>query len=398
MTTTHPPSDLDAVPSLVSPATPPLVLTPLLRDLQLRAPVCKVRTPAGDEAWLVTRYEQLKELLHYERLHRAHADPPNASRYVENPFMDLLVSDDVDAAREAHRRMRRLLTPQFSARRVLELTPKVRDIAEGCLERFVAAGNPGDLHSGFSMPFSLTVLCTLIGIPPADQMSLVDVLASMGRMDAETVQKGQDELFGLLRGVAQRKRVEPGDDVISRLLGQVDEEQIGPIASGLLFAGLDSVASHVDLGVVLFANHPDQLEAAMADERTMRDGVEEILRSAKAGGSVLPRYATADVDLGDVTIETGDLVLLDFTLVNFDTDVFDSPEVFDIARASNRHLTFGHGMWHCIGAPLARMQLATAYTLLFTRLPGLHPTKPVEELQPQTDKLGSGLTELPVAW
>ncbi|TCK24503.1 cytochrome P450 [Pseudonocardia endophytica] len=398
MTLTTPPTADTDVPSLAGEPQSVLKLSPLLADLQRRAPVCRVRTPAGDQAWLVTRHDQLKELLHDERLARAHADPPNAPRYVDNPFLDLLVTDDVDAAREQHRQMRRLLTPQFSARRVLNLEPVVQGIAEQCLERFAAAGSPADLHGGFSMPFSLTVLCALIGIPPADQMRLVEVLSAMGEMDPDRVRETQSGLFGLLGDVARRKRTEPGDDVISRLTEQMPDDQIGPIASGLLFAGLDSVASHVDLGVVLFANHRDQLEAALADEKAMRGGVEEILRSAKAGGSVLPRYATADVPVGDVVIGTGDLVLLDFTLVNFDTGVFDEPEVFDIARPSNPHLTFGHGMWHCIGAPLARMQLRIAYTLLFTQLPGLAPTKPVDELQVHSDKLSAGLTELPVTW
>lgn len=301
-------------PSLEGQTPPVLRLSPLLRELQQQAPVCRVRTPTGDEAWLVTRYAELKALLHDERLGRAHADPANAPRYVRNPFLDLLVVDDAQQARDLHTEMRRLLTPQFSARRVLGLAPTVSAVAEQVLDGFVAAGNPGDLHGGFSMPYSLTVLCELIGIPPQDRPELVRTIMTMGEVDdAERVATVQAELFGLLSAVARRKRAEPTDDVVSRLCAQVPDERIGPIAAGLLFAGLDSVASHVDLGVLLFATHPDQLAAALADERTMREGVEEILRCAKAGGSVLPRYATDDVEIGGATLRTGDLVLLDFT-------------------------------------------------------------------------------------
>lgn len=386
-------------PSLEGQTPPVLRLSPLLRELQQQAPVCRVRTPTGDEAWLVTRYAELKALLHDERLGRAHADPANAPRYVRNPFLDLLVVDDAQQARDLHTEMRRLLTPQFSARRVLGLAPTVSAVADRVLDGFVAAGNPGDLHGGFSVPYSLTVLCELIGIPPQDRPELVRTIMTMGEVDdAERVATVQAELFGLLSAVARRKRAEPTDDVVSRLCAQVPDERIGPIAAGLLFAGLDSVASHVDLGVLLFATHPDQLAAALADERTMREGVEEILRCAKAGGSVLPRYATDDVEVGGVTLRTGDLVLLDFTLVNFDTQVFDEPEVFDIRRESNPHLTFGHGMWHCIGAPLARMALRTAFTRLFTRLPDLRPARPVQEMRRGSEGLSGGLTELPVTW
>ncbi|MFK0296830.1 cytochrome P450 [Streptomyces sp. NPDC090442] len=389
-----------APPSLRAEVPPVLRLSPLLRELQSRAPICKVRTPAGDEGWLVTRHAELKQLLHDERLARAHTDPANAPRYVRNPFLDLLVTDDVDQARALHTEMRSLLTPQFSARRVMDLVPKVEALAEGILGQFTAQGPPADLHGGFSLPFSLSVLCTLIGVPPEEQGRLVAVLTKLGELDDPArVQEGQDELFGLLSGLARDKRAAPEDDVISRLCQRVpSDDRIGPIAAGLLFAGLDSVASHIDLGVVLFTRHRDQLAAALADDKLMRSGVEEILRSAKAGGSVLPRYATDDVPVGDATIKAGDLVLLDFTLVNFDRTVFDEPELFDIRRAPNPHLTFGHGMWHCIGAPLARIQLRTAYTLLFTRLPELRLTRPVEELRVLSGQLSAGLTELPVAW
>ncbi|AJE39058.1 cytochrome P450 [Streptomyces nodosus] len=392
---TPPPSLEDAAPSV-------LRLSPLLRELQMRAPVTKIRTPAGDEGWLVTRHAELKQLLHDERLARAHADPANAPRYVKSPLMDLLIMDDVEAARAAHAELRTLLTPQFSARRVLNMMPMVEGIAEQILNGFAAQEQPADLRGNFSLPYSLTVLCALIGIPLQEQGQLLAVLGEMATLnDAESVARSQAKLFGLLTDLAGRKRAEPGDDVISRLCETVPEdERIGPIAASLLFAGLDSVATHVDLGVVLFTQYPDQLKEALADEKLMRSGVEEILRAAKAGGSgaALPRYATDDIEIADVTIRTGDLVLLDFTLVNFDEAVFDDADLFDIRRSPNEHLTFGHGMWHCIGAPLARMMLKTAYTQLFTRLPGLKLASSVEELQVTSGQLNGGLTELPVTW
>lgn len=394
MTTHH------ELPSLKAEQPPVLRLSPLLRDLQTRSPLCKVRTPAGDEGWLVTQHAQLKELLHDERLGRAHTDPQNAPRYVQNPFLDMLITDNAELARTLHAQTRSLLTPNFSARRVLNLMPKVEAIAEAVLANLVAQGRPADLHGQFSMPFSLAVLCELIGVPAEDHGRLIAVLARMGGLDdPASVRAGQEDLFGYLVELAGRKRAEPGDDVISRLTAaEPSDERIGPVTAGLLFAGLESVASHVDLGVVLFTLHPEQRAAALGDPKLMTSAVEEILRSAKAGGSVLPRYATEDVEIGDVTIRNGELVLLDFTLSNFDTQVFDDPEMFDITRSPNPHLTFGHGMWHCVGAPLARMQLKTAYTLLFTRLPELRLARPVEELTVIGGQLSAGLTELPVTW
>ncbi|MFJ4920198.1 cytochrome P450 [Streptomyces sp. NPDC088725] len=379
-----------------------LRLSPLLRELQMRAPITKITTPAGDEGWLVTRHAELKQLLHDERLARAHADPANAPRFVKSPLMDLLISDDIEASRAAHAELRSVLTPQFSARRVLNMMPVVEEIAGQMLDGLAAQERPADLRANFSLPYALTVLCALIGIPVEEQGRLLAALGAMGTLnDAEGVAKSQAELYGMLAELAGRRRAEPQEDVISQLCQVLPEdERVGPIAAALLFAGLDSVASHVDLGVVMFTLYPDQLQDALADEKLMRSGVEEILRAAKAGGSgaALPRYATDDITIGDVTMHTGDLVLLDFTLVNFDEAVFDEPEVFDIRRSPNEHLTFGHGIWHCVGAPLARMMLKTAYTQLFTKLPGLKLARPVEELQVTSGQLNGGLTELLVTW
>ncbi len=266
MTTSQELPSLKGVPPTV------LRLSPLLRELQTSGSVCRVRTPAGDEGWLVTRHAELKELLRDERLARAHPDPANAPRYVHNPFLDMLVSDDAEVAHKLHSETRAMLTPNFSARRVLNMMPKVEAIAEAVLESFIAQGPPADLHGGFSMPFSLAVLGELIGVPAEDRELLVTLLSQMGGLDdPDTVQDGQQDLFGYLVELAGRKRADPGDDVISRLcVKEPSDARIGPIAAGVLFAGLEAVASHIDLGVVLFGLHPEQLAAAMADPKAMR--------------------------------------------------------------------------------------------------------------------------------
>ncbi|KJY41423.1 cytochrome P450 [Streptomyces sp. NRRL B-1568] len=401
MTTASPLTPSGELPSLDGVATSVLRLNPLLRELQNRAPVCRVRTPAGDEAWLVTRHAELKQLLLDERLGRTHADPPSAPRFVRNPMLDMLISDeDPQTARKTHAEVRSMLAPNFSARRVLNLKPKVEALAEGVLAGLVAQGPPADLHANFSMPLSLLVLCELIGVPAEDHGRLITLLTSMAELDSlESAEAGRQALFDYLAELAGRKRTAPGDDVISRLAASgVTDERIAPVTAGLLFAGLDAVASHIDLGVALLSAHPEQCAAALRNPEAMTHAVEEVLRAAKAGSSILPRYASEDVDIAGVTIRRGELVLLDFTLPNFDAQVFTDAETFDITRSPNPHLTFGHGIWHCVGAPLARVQLKTAYTVLFTRLPDLRLAVPVEELQMVGGQLSSALDGLPVTW
>lgn len=372
-----------------------------LRELQALAPVCRVRTPAGDPAWLVTRHEMVKQLLKDERLNRSHADPANAPRYVDTPFFNLLITDtEPERAHQLHREMRSLLTPSFSARRLARLRPKIEELAEEMVQGLLTKGPPADLHGDFSQPFALNALYELIGVPAEDRLRIVELMGRMSMLDdPESAEAGAKELFGYLAELVGRKRGQLGDDVISRLIeGGVDDERIGSLAAGVLFAGLDSVIGHIDVGVLVLSNSPEKLAEAMSEPGKMAIAVEEVLRAAKAGSSMLPRYATEDIEVGDVTIRAGELVLLDFTLSNFDEEAFERPEEFDTNRTPNPHLTFGHGIWHCIGAPLARVELQTAFNTLFGHMPNLRVGVPADELRMETGQLSGGLLELPVTW
>ncbi|MFJ9411279.1 cytochrome P450 [Streptomyces sp. NPDC101393] len=378
-----------------------LKVSPLLRELQEQGPICRVRTPAGDEGWLVTRHAALKQLLHDERFGHSHPDPANAAQYVRNPFLDLMITDtDAEAGRRTHAESRRLLAPMFSARRVREMEPKVVAVVDDVLDRFIAQGPPADLHDGLCVPVALTVLHDIIGVPAHSREQLAALLSRMAVLDdRESVEHGQRDLFAFVAGLVDRKRAGSDDDIITRLAaGGLSDERVATLAVSLLFAGVDSVVSIMDHGLVLLATHPEQLAAALADPAVMTHAVEEVLRAAKAGGSILPRYATEDVTMDGVTIRSGELVLFDFSLPNFDERAFDAPERFDITRAPNPHLTFAHGIWHCIGAPLARIELQTVFTQLFTRLPGLCLARPVDELREKDGRLSGGLTDLPVVW
>lgn len=392
-----------------------LTLSELRLSLQAKAPVCRIRTPAGDEGWIVTRHAEVKSLLQDDRLARTHADPENAPRYIRNPMLDMLItSADPQAERESHEAKRVLYTKSFAARKVLDHRSRVDAIAEQRIDAILDKGRPADLHADFSMPYSQQALCDMIGIPPGDREELLarmdgarevdrgDESAPAGPGPGQDASGDDDEmaaLFGYAARIGARKRSEPTDDVISRFIESgLSDDEIGLHTVTLLFTGLAGVASHIDFGTLLLATNPEQRAAAMDDPEIMARAVDEVLR-ATVGSPVLPRYAHEDIEIGGETIRIGDLVLLDFSLANFDPRVFDRPGEFDVTRTPNPHFTFGHGMRHCTGAPLVRILLQSAYTTLFDRLPGLRLAVPESELRPHPGgRLAGGLAELPITW
>lgn len=375
--------------------------SPEMARLQEQAPVHRVRTPAGDEAWLVTRHAELKQLLMDKRVGRSHKDPASAPRYMDNPFMDMLIIEgDGETGMREHTDMRSTLSPMFSLRRINALRPMVDASANELVDAMEAAGPPADLHRDFSMPFALNVLYGLIGVAPDKRGRMFELLGAMAVLtDPQSARDAGLAMSAFLNDLVAGKRSDPGDDVISRLIDAgLSDQVIATRCAGLLFAGLDSVVSHIDVGVVLLAEYPEQRAAAQADPTVLKHAVEEVLRTASAGDSSLPRYANADIEIGGVTIREGDLVLLDFTLTNFDPREFDRPEEFDVERHPNPHMTFGHGIWHCVGAPLARVELQSAFVTLFGRLPGLRPTTPLLDLDADSVSLSGGFNHLPVTW
>lgn len=199
------------------------------------------------------------------------------------------------------------------------------------------------------------------------------------------------------------KRREPGEDVISDLVGadpdgRHDDETAG-LAAMLLFAGHETTVTRIDVGTVLLLTHREHYQALGADPTLVTGTVEEILRlAAPGGGGGLPRYAHADITVGEVTVRTGDAVILAPTVANRDPAAFPDPATFDPSRDAGGHLAFGYGPRYCIGAALARVELQAVFAALPARFPTLGLAKLVERLEPRTDLLTGGLTDLPVQW
>lgn len=376
-----------------------LAVNTFLRRLQNKAPITAVRTIPGDEAWLVTGHDVIQELTSDRRLGRTHPDPANAPRYLENPMVNAVLENSYADEPETHSLQRMLLAPHFSRRKMEALRPRLAPLIAEAVARLAAQEPPANAHVEFSVPLTSQVLGELIGIPREDRENLLPLVHQTSSVvDNQIAENGRETLMDYMCRVAARRRAEPGGDILSTTVqsGMTDYQAAG-IGVMLLFAAMKSTMTITTLGIALIGNNPVARDQLIADPELWKTALEEILRIA-AHDLIMPHYAREDIEIADVTIRAGDLVLVAYGLANFDKGVFPAADEVDITRSPNPHMSFGHGMWHCTGAPLAKVYLEMAYPALLAALPTLRLAKPLEEQGRTTDTLGDGLEELLVTW
>lgn len=380
----------------------PLSIAPLLRALQVERPITRIQTAAGDEAWLVARYAEVKELLGDPRLGRSHPDPEHAPRINDSILfggpMERYETEQAD-----HAQMRALLTPFFSARRMQDLRPRVESLVDHFLETLTASTPPVDLHEALSFPLPVLVICELLGVPYEDREQFRIWSTDMADLhDRERASAAQRSLVAYMGQLVADKRAHPTDDVLSGLCavggGRLSDAHIAFLGAMLLFAGHETTVVRIDVGTLLLLTNPDQHQALLHDPELGSLAVEEVLRLSDTGSGGLPRYAHETIEIGGVTIQAGEAVLLSSGAANRDERVFSKPDRFTIDRHPNPHLTFGYGPRFCIGAPLARLELQAVFTRLIPRLPTLRLAVPLEQLRVRHEVLTGGLFELPVTW
>lgn len=378
----------------------------------MSAAVRRVTSHAGAPAWLVTGYDTIRRLLVDPRLGTTHPDPERAAHYSESVIFGKPRQSSA-TEREDHAYLRRLLGRSFSARRLATLRPRIQYLVDGLLDELAQKSPPVDLHDAISFPLPALVICELLGVPYADREDFrrwSDEAADL--TDQARSLAGLGALWQYIGQLVREKLAQPAEDVLSDLVAAHREnpaafslDQVSELGAGLLFAGHETTVAAIDKGVLLLLTNLTQREMLQRDPALVPAAVEEILRvpvpvpdpnTGRATG--LPRWTNADVVIDGVTIPAGDLVLLELQDANHDEGVFGTPREFDVTRADNPHLTFGHGAHFCVGAPLARMELQVLFGSLFARFPTLRLAVPVEDLRLRSHLLTGGLDALPVTW
>jgi cytochrome P450 len=375
-------------------------------ELRATEPVSRVVLPSGHEAWLVSRYDDVRTVLSDQRF----------SRYLLYPGAPCLIEPGDFSTGERsilnldppdHTRLRRLAAKAFTARRVEGMRGRIEQITAGLLEQMSVKEPPVDLIEEFAFPLPTAVICELLGVPFEDRerfRAWSSVIVSPMQHDLGKAAAAQRDGADDMRRLIEIKRARPGDDLLTGLIQARDNEdrlsepELIDLATQMLLAGHETTVSLIGTGVVLLMRHPDRLAALRADPTLIGSAVEEILRYESPADCSLLRVATADVELGGVTVRTGEAVLAVTGSANFDESRFPDPATFDITRTDNPHVGFGHGIHFCIGAPLARVEGQVALTALLDRFPDLRLAVPPEEIVWRPPLSLRGPAAVPITW
>jgi cytochrome P450 len=362
-----------------------------------RTPVEKLTSFLGINVWVVTGDQEVREVLAHTTAFSNDIRPLlGQSADATSGYIGGLGFTDPPQ----HTRLRKLLTPEFTMRRLERLRPRIRAIVEEQLDALAAAGAEADLVRGFAFPVPFQVICELLGLP-VDERETFRGLAS-ARFD---VTQGGTGVFGAVAGsreylldFTRRQREEPGDGLVGQIIREhgegISDFDLAGLADGAFTGGLETSASMLALGTAVLLSHPDQYARLASEPDAGEPIVEELLRYLSVVQVAFPRFAKEPMEIGGRRIGAGDVVMCHLTAASRDPragmdDRFDPDRPVKVSQ-----LAFGHGFHRCVGAELARMELRIAYPALARRFPAL--TLASTELDFRQRSIVYGVDSLPV--
>jgi cytochrome P450 len=394
---------VDSSPVKFTPALPgqPAADT---RTISRDRPVFRAELPDGRIVWLVSGYENVRQMIIDQRFSRALAVAPGQAR----PGVEMFAAGSIlGMGPPEHTRLRKLVASAFTVRRVEALRPRAASIVGELIDALLDRAQPADLVTGFSLPLPTRVICEMLGVPAADLEQFhawSDVIIGDWQRDSDEIMTALAELYGYFGALLEIKRAQPAEDLVSALIAARDdadrlsEEELTVMCCTLLIGGHETMANEINLSLLLLFDHPDEAAKLRADPGLIPGAVEELLRYARLGSLPPARMTREDVEIGGVTIPAGEQVMPLIGTANKDPSVFSDPDRFDVTRDAANHLTFGAGVHHCLGAQLARVELQEAFRGPIGRLPGLRLAVPASELEFKPGMAIHSLRELPVRW
>jgi cytochrome P450 len=359
---------------------------PLLAEVRELGPVHHVTLADGHDAWLVVGHDEARlalndPLISKDMVAALAKDSAVVAEGLPGPEFSrhMLAVDPPD-----HSRLRRLVSSAFSMRRVEGLRPRIQSVVDDLLDGLADHDpeTPVDLVASFAFPLPFTVICDLLGVPEAERTSLGRGLVAMlvptlTPADYVKAKEASDGVVSQLRRLVEDKHDEPGDDLVSGLIAardgdeRLDNRELLSTIFQLIVAGHDTTATFIGNAVVALLGDPDQLEMLRVYPNRIPAAVEELLRYDAPVPHSTFRYARGPIEIGAHSIPAGAQIIICLAAANRDPCRFADPERLDVERGEGRHLAFGHGIHHCLGAPLARLEGQLALGSLIRRFPGL---------------------------
>lgn len=373
-----------------------LTATPhdVLEDLRLarsRAPIAI--GPLGPE---ILSYELARDILRDNRFRLPSGITLAAQGITSGPLFDKLASSLLGLDGPPHTRLRKLVSKAFTPRATSRLHDTIDEVVNGLIDRVMDAGRC-DVVTDIARPYPTPIMCALLGAPRADWQLFADWTEEVFKafnfqpdatFDEAAVMHAWSELDAYVDDMVAARRNNLTDDLLSELIRAESEgerlnlDELRMLVAGFLMAGTDTTRNQLAASVQVLCEHPDQWAKLRDHPELAMQAVEESMRHSPAA-CIVPRTAVDDVEFGGYTFPAGTFVLANTFAANRDPAIYDDADRFDIARRDvPAILTFGGGAHYCLGANLARRELAEALTVLTRRLPtarrvGPVPWKPV---------------------
>ncbi|GAA3576159.1 cytochrome P450 [Amycolatopsis ultiminotia] len=364
----------------------------------------RVEMPYGGSAWLATKLADVKLVLADLRFSRAaalHNDMPRTVPMVEST-PGLLNLDPPE-----HTRVRRVVARTFTVRRIEVLRPRIQRVVDDLLDRMLELGPPADLVADFTLPLAVTTISELLGVPQHRRSQFhewSDKGAAISDVPVEEIVEARRQLELFFAELAAERRAEPTDDLIGQLVSareaedRLTDDELVQLGVTLLAAGHETTANQLSGYVYTLLTRPELWQRLRADPALVPKAVEELARITPLGVVTFGRIAREDIEVGGTLVREGETVVCQIAAANRDELAFAQADEVDFDRENNPHISFGHGIHHCLGAPLARVELQAGLGTVLRRLPELRLAVPADEVPFKTGRLLRGPRSLPISW